>query len=422
MYRLDTVERETRLRILEVSPIEPKDFPAHAPAIQTSKSTRYMSRVEFFNSVRESPASHWEDCDVQHFFASRDWFLLQEQLREQNFGVVAIVEDGKAKAVTPYSLGGWRSGSGNDPTSWLAEMVQLPIRAEEVTVVGGWNGGLTKLTHCDSAELALKKAITEIKDRTGSPYLVIQYLDSTQTETILDLFPASLALLSQPTCALTTSFKDFEEYLKLFSTRQRKKIRSEQSRFGLDTRISVEYLADVIDQVAPLVASRGSRFGAAHNLAESRHLLETQISVLGGKMRCFCAWRNGKLTAVTNTIEDVNQLYARSFGQADEIDSISRNFDYFNVGYYEPIKYSIKKGIHTLWVGPHAFEAKVRRGMSLIPTWSVLIASDWPDLDSKSRCQAINDTSRIYWSNWLNRTTGTELGGDWYIPQLSTTP
>jgi hypothetical protein len=66
-------------------------------------------------------------------------------------------------------------------------------------------------------------------------------------------------------------------------------------------------------------------------------------------------------------------LYLRSVGF--DYAALRDAYEYFNLVYYEPIRWAAGNGVRKMHFGVEAYDAKVRRGAVLQPLWAVLTST-----------------------------------------------
>jgi predicted N-acyltransferase len=124
--------------------------------------------------------------------------------------------------------------------------------------------------------------------------------------------------------------------------------------------------------MAPLLAALQARYGALDSVPIIRRRLAEQAAILDEKAVCFFCWKRSAMVAFSLFYEWEDELYARVVGfDYEALPEDSRA--YFSILFYEPIKFAIANKIGAIHYGRGTTEAKVRRGATLEPRWSVFI-------------------------------------------------
>jgi predicted N-acyltransferase len=200
----------------------------------------------------------------------------------------------------------------------------------------------------------------------------------------------------------------FDDYLGRLTAHRRRRIGHEMREFaasGFDIRVA--RLADVVEVVAPLIASHHGRYG----LSDSREMLAAHLSQhaehLGDLGQVLLLSEHGGRTVGALLIyEWADAWYARAVGLADGVRGQASA--YFNLVYDAPIRRAVEHGMRRYVVGPSKLGAKVKRGADLEPRWSLLVGTG--DLDAVVRRLSLgwNDRQLRGWQAEL-RGIGHEL-------------
>jgi predicted N-acyltransferase len=131
-------------------------------------------------------------------------------------------------------------------------------------------------------------------------------------------------------------------------------------------------LSDWLDTAADLFAQLERRYGHDASAAAEAAELRTLASCADAYSHIL-AIRDG--TDVVGAVllflwEDV--VYARSAGF--NYPATRRAFEYFNLAYYETIRFAIQHGYQRLDFGMATYRAKLARGARLEPLWGVSIS------------------------------------------------
>ena len=162
------------------------------------------------------------------------------------------------------------------------------------------------------------------------------------------------------------NYESFEDYLKIFRSRQRKNIKNERKKiFNSGITFSIKEADSLKDQDWEIF------FKFYKNTYEQRlqrpylnqdffKLIQENKNVL--KPVIFFAHLNDKVIAGSLCFRDKNTLYGRHWGSSFNIDSL-----HFECCYYQGIEYCINKGLKKFDPGVQG-EHKIRRGFEPIKT------------------------------------------------------
>jgi predicted N-acyltransferase len=122
-----------------------------------------------------------------------------------------------------------------------------------------------------------------------------------------------------------------------------------------------------------------------------------------------CYDRYRRLVAFSLFFEWEEVLYARSFG-IDYDHTENSSCAYFNLLFYEPIKYAVEHDLIGIHFGP-ATPAKAARGAQIRPLWSLIIGADPDSLPDGGRVVAWNQRQLAAWQK-VYRDFAVQPGGE----------
>jgi uncharacterized protein len=174
---------------------------------------------------------------------------------------------------------------------------------------------------------------------------------------------------------LALPFTDFDGYLSSLSAGRRGAIRREIAAFrrrGLS--VSTVPLASCAERVPTLMANVERKYGRPAEISVLSEIVAGYIEHIESESRVFACFAEGDLVAFSLFFEWEGNLYARSFG-IDYDHHESNSFTYFNVLFYEPIKYALERGLDGVHLGPST-PAKAARGARIRPLWSLVVGPE----------------------------------------------
>ncbi|HEX6340198.1 GNAT family N-acetyltransferase [Umezawaea sp.] len=302
------------------------------------------------------------------FYASYDWLRSQERSAAATVTYVLVEEDGELVAATPvYEFAAFAEPA--PPASAGAAGLlragprtgyhnQLLVRAENEPAAG------------EQAAL-LVGALADLAVERGREAVLFDHL-TTADLALLDCGFEARGELRGAEGVVHNDGGTFESYVRLLGRNARKK-EYEWRRFAdAGFRVDVVRLSECVDEVVPLIASTGDRYGSGLPEEEIRRYLGEQARCAddaSAVFRCFDA--DGALVGCSVCFRWQDTLYARVAGF--DYARLRDAFEYFNTVYYEPLRYMEANGLRTLHLGVASLEAKVRRGAALHPQWACAI-------------------------------------------------
>lgn len=204
----------------------------------------------------------------------------------------------------------------------------------------------------------------------------------------------TITVFSAAGLSLRVGFSSFDEYLAMFRSNRRVKIRRERrvfARAGYD--VGLESLFDCYAEAGPLLAQLQRRYG--HEDDDERRIayLGRRAETLRDAALVFTCRLGGRLVGFSLYYVYDGVLYAGATGF--DYGRLRGAYEYFNLGYYLPIEHAIDTAARLLDFGPGSYEAKVERGASLTPLWS-LVLPPHELADADARAEAADDSARAW--------------------------
>jgi uncharacterized protein len=208
---------------------------------------------------------------------------------------------------------------------------------------------------------------------------------------------AGLPLLALVDCAIDVPGQGMDDYVRSIPRPPRSKIRREMRVFGeAGYEIGEERLAGCLAEAKPLLCNLQHRYGHLDDDERWRSELDHMADMLGHRGVVFTARRGGSLVGFALGYPFGGTMYIRWVGF--DYEALAGAFEYFNLGFYLPLRYAYRHGLRRLHLGPTAYDAKVRRGAVLAPRWSLAV------FDRASRGTAADlDWNRQAAGEWFGR-------------------
>lgn len=339
------------------------------------------------------------------FYVSRPWLLATEKLRkkgttsyivarnknDQLVGILPLYwgKPSKRGFYAPFGRFLSRSEGSFNEDDWSPTFIigSRTAYACEFLISSTIDESEKTLILKNLLELAEKKAYIH-----SSASISAFYINERGRNQLKELInPQNDFFISGANTILDIKWDNFDDYLASMNT----KIRRENRVFNSEGYQIIESdLKSSIDVLAELFAKHEQKYGhetSAANEAEELHtlakyandksvvlLIKSEDSIVGGIL--LFVW------------EDT--VYGRNLG----ISTKGEKFEYFNLSFYEPIRFAIENGYKHIDLGMTSYPAKVRRGARIEPLWGLVASQSKPspfkDIKfsewNKRRLEAIN--------------------------------
>ena len=193
---------------------------------------------------------------------------------------------------------------------------------------------------------------------------------------------------------IDVSWASFDDYLKSLKSRTRQNIKREIKKFE-QSGIIIEEPEDIStfsDALSGLFANLLSKYEKEDRSLTSKAFYENVNCCAKNKVKVFIAKKDGitigfSFGLYNNEVLDLTHC-GFNYDLIGKTDAV-----YFNLAYYEPIKWAIKKGIKKIYYRKKAEEAKRRRGCKSEKNYCYI----------KCHNKAINCLLDIYFKTRINK-------------------
>lgn len=341
-------------------------------------------RLEWVESATRFDRARWDRLAGRRgFYLSQGWLALQEgDPRSPRSYVVAMDPDGRLCGALPVDLVETESNNNYRPESALPSGMSPPNGP--VALLGGHGGyrsgvlldpDLSLGARSDLARALVSEARTQVEAR-GYQAIFMFHTDEFLTDAS-DAEGAGTPLLARHEATLTLPGDEWQSYLAGLSAARRRKVSREEARFaeaGYD--VLVGDLGPHVGQAGALLAAVQHRYRHDADPAGMSEMLREQVTRIPGHVAFMC--RDG--------VDLVGFILAFRFGQTlfmraagFDYERLRGASEYFNLGYYRPVRWAYEHGVRELHFGIGALEAKVHRGAALDPVWAVPVGWQWSD-------------------------------------------
>ncbi|GGO60769.1 GNAT family N-acetyltransferase [Nonomuraea cavernae] len=242
------------------------------------------------------------------------------------------------------------------------------------TIAAYWNDLLVDRTAPPQARDTAMKLLLEAFDRArAGRAAALRYLTAEAAEAAGAHFGerAQVFFSGGAQTTIDVQWSSFEDYLSWLPGRRRIEAGREIRKFhAWEADLTSPGFGDRIGELAPLVAQLKSNYGHAADESTISDQLHAQEKYLGDRAKVFASELSGRVVAFSLSFVWENELYVRSVGF--DYARTERTFAYFNLTYYEPIRFAIENGLRRVHLGLGTYEAKQARGARLEPSWCVV--------------------------------------------------
>jgi uncharacterized protein len=363
--------------------------PAHHPSFT-------VSTVE---SAQAVSAGEWERLAVHRsFYLSRGWLSAVEQdTAFTSRYVLARDRNGRLVGALPVYL--WSGVAGvasayyDSFQVFFSHLVPGDRRVEwfPTLLVGSRSGYANQPLVDDALGPAARQAVlATLLDRAlglagefEARSVAMLYLDRGSLDQWIGHLGDAKILLSNADTNLAVNWDSFDGYLGSLTSDHRKKARREVRTFReLAPAACRVRLSSCYSEAARLTADLQHRHGHSESEDELRDFFGSQVTYLDDHSQVFVCREGEELRGFALFYEHDDVLYARVCGF--DTPRARNDFMYFNLGYYEPIRYAAASRLRRIVFGTGSWKTKVLRGAILEPLWSVLFRpdaiarNDWP--------------------------------------------
>lgn len=336
-----------------------------------------MFRVQAVRSLEQVSAAEWDEvAEPSGFYLSHGWLRLVEADASATAEYLLGYDGDRLAAVLPLyevhteSLGLYQPGRLADGR-WTGRYLLAGARR------GFVNGfpvapGLPD----DQRAEVVRVLLSTVRDRVracGADGALFLHLTTGAAEAMRQATgedATGLPLLTLVDAAINVPGDSLEDYVQAIAAKARRKVRREMKVFDqAGYEIAEERLANCLTEAKSLVCNLQHRYGHMDDDEQWRSELDHMAELLGDRGVVFSARRQGSLVGFALGYPSGDTLYMRRCGF--DYEALEDAFEYFNLGYYLPLQYAYRHGLRRLHLGPTSYEAKVRRGASLAPMWSL---------------------------------------------------
>ncbi|MFE4856393.1 GNAT family N-acetyltransferase [Streptomyces sp. NPDC056670] len=348
-------------------------------------------RISELASVNDVAPAAWDAlAGDASLYSSHTWLRYGEELRDSTPGHL-VAESGAGRlAALPVHRFTAKVPHFYDPA------VLFPGAAEPTTesrplLLGGTRLGYTSEalvapgTPAPLARTALRALLERLRERrdaAGGLAVLLYVTDESVEQLLAVLAPRDRLVLIDATAIIPVDATGMEGYRERLSSRRFAAVRKEIRRFEeAGCRAEVRLLSECHEQLGPLSAQVLRRYGHEVTDEGERERFTAQVPLFDDNCRILAAYQGDRMVGFTQFFFCGDVMYGRSHGVDD---SMARAASvYFNLTYYQAVRYAAEHGYRRLDMSCDALDAKVARGGHLKPLWALVLDAPWsgPTLD-----------------------------------------
>ncbi|MEV7404915.1 GNAT family N-acetyltransferase [Streptomyces sp. NPDC091267] len=316
-------------------------------------------------------------------YSGPDWIRHADRMTDSVPDHLILERDGRPVAALP----GYRFPGARPFFYDLGPVLGLgkPAEADDVPLhlAGtrlGYTGDVLTRALCapaerESAARALYAAFAERCRESGARGAMLYVTDESLAQLLPALGPSDRVVLVDAAARLAVPADGLDGYRRLFSRGRWDSFRREMRRFrdeGCETRVLA--LGENLPEMGALASQVSRRYGHDMSPEDETLKLREQAERLG-ECVMLTAFRGEEMVGFTQFFLRDGTMYGRGHGVADAYGR--RASIYFNLTYYEAVRWGAEHGLTHIDLGCDSLEAKVVRGGRLRPLWAVVAAPEW---------------------------------------------
>lgn len=331
---------------------------------------------EVSSALAEVDREIWDTLAGRHtFYSSSAWLASVESSESANHEPAyhRVHDDGRLVAALPsyrvltetsgpYTLevigSGWWAGrkvliAGNR-RAYLSEWIVDP-----------------ELTGAGRSEVlrTLARSVLDRAAEVGADTVVLPFLTHDAMRDLRGEGLIGAPFLGSADASIVLPEPSFDAYLARLSPAVRRRTRRETNRFAAAAfDLGLERLDECADEVGVLFGNLQTKYGVPAPGGSWLAVVRDQAEHLGEQSLVFTARRDGRLAGFALGFVWGGRLHMRYTGY--DYEATAGTLAYFNLSYYEPIRYACEHGLREVHLGLASFGAKTSRGATLAPIWT----------------------------------------------------
>jgi predicted N-acyltransferase len=361
-------------------------------------------RLEVLGSAADVGADEWAAlARGKTIYSTRSWYLASELHPYSRPTYLAARDDaGRLRGLLAAFATHFEGNPHYNPAFVFRDLFDGDLASTDSWFpgrVGGTRAGnLNELLVAPDAEATERREIlrmlaTAFAEATDpdSRARWLMYLPPEETRALAEFVPPDALVLF--TCVdqwLDVRWSSFDDYLASFSSKRRYAIRREIEAFEQSgAQIEKhEFDEEICAHLAPLLGAVQRKHGVPKPDEWLTDFLRQQAHFLGDRSFVLLC-RHGSETVAFALFHTAGGAL---FGRVVGVDyDRARNFEYFNILFYEPVALAIEHGYRSIHYGVHFYDAKLARGARPRPLWSIVQRDEGDVARLRERVDARNE-------------------------------
>lgn len=336
----------------------------------------------------------WDELVGRNFYSSASWldFCATEHDAVVE-GVVAAGNGTAAEVAVPVFSEADLAGSRYDWNDQLASR-SLPALADGGILVGPCEGYQTHVLRATPrpAPGAVARLLAELRERAAENACVAMYLNTEDVRLFRAAGVSAPAVLLECDAWLPVPDGGFDAWLAALRKKRRHYVRKEIAAFtSAGYRIQHLPLRECSTAIAPLAISTEAKYGFVATLDEDIATFQNHERCLGdAAMVALCLLDDAPVGFCLYYVWR-DTIFIRWVGF--DYPRLRDAYEYFNLLYYEQLRWAAERGIRWIHAGLKATEAKVLRGAVIRPLWLLDLSASSPLVDAE---RAVHDHNAAF--------------------------
>lgn len=371
------------------------------------------------NSFRPRTTSRaaWDEMVGRNFYSSANWldFCATEHGAVVE-GVVAAGDGAAAEVAVPLFSGTDLAGS---PYDWNAQLARrsLPTLSPGGFLVGPLEGYQTRVLRISPQPTpgSVAQLLAELRAQAAEEACVAMYLNTEDVRLFRAAGVPAPAVLLECDSWLPVPDGGFDTWFAGLSAKRRSSVRKEVAAFtSAGYRIQHLPLRECSTDIAPLAVRTESKYGYHAAPAEDLATFRNHQQCLGdAAMVALCILDDSPVGFCLYYVWR-DTIFLRWAGF--DYPRLRNAYEYFNLLYYEQLRWAADRGIRWIHAGIKAAKAKVLRGASVHPLWLLDLAATSPLVEAE---QAVRNYNAAFLKELLadkTLTSGITDRTEWHTP------
>jgi hypothetical protein len=319
-------------------------------------------------------AAVWDEMAGRNFYSSANWLHFCAVEHAATVEAVLAADNGTTGVAVPLFSGADLADSLYDWNAQLASR-SLPTLSNGGLLVGPREGYQTSLlrTTPRPALGVVTQLLAELRARAAGKACVAMYLNTEDVRLFQAAGVVAPAVLLECDAWLPVPVGGFDSWLATLRSRRRSSILKEIAAFtAVGYQIQHMPLRECSTAIAALAVHTESKYGHGFSMAEDLATFRNHERCLGdAAMVALC------------TLDDIPIGFCLYYVWGDTIflrwagfnyPRLRNAYEYFNLVFYEQLRWAAERGIQWMHAGLKATKAKVIRGALLRPLWLLDLA------------------------------------------------